>query len=174
VVDTGKDLGDEFPFNPIFQRQSPSLITFMDWISYLLLTTIFYVYRLVTLRSKTEQERIGSTPIFFSVLGFFAIFEFVFAESLFKLPLFHIFGLLVSCGLAFSLYSYLRNLKQDIESIFYKLVRQSQGKVSILTFMQRTSMTKDEAIDYLDAKLNEFPGTTYETMGNIYYEFERW
>lgn len=146
----------------------------MDWISYLLLTAMFYVYRLVKLRAKTEQERIGSTPVFFSILGFFAIFEFVFADSLFKLPLFHIFGLIISFGLAFSLYYYLRNLKQDIESIFFKLVRQSQGKVSILTFMQRTNMTKDEAMDYLDAKLNEFPGTTYETMGNIYYEFERW
>ena len=132
------------------------------------------MYRLVKLRAKTEQERIGSTPVFFSILGFFAIFEFVFADSLFRLPLFHIFGLIVSCGLAFSLYFYLRNLKQDIESIFYKLVRQSQCKVSILTFMQRTNMSKDEAVDYLDAKLNEFPGTTYDTMGNIYYEFERW
>ena len=139
-----------------------------------MLTAMFYVYRLVTLRAKTEQERIGSTPVFFSILGFFAIFEFVFAESLFKLPLFHAFGLVVSCALAFSIYFYLRNLKQDIESIFYKLVRQSQGKVSILTFMQRTNMSKDEAIDYLDGKLNEFSGTTYETIGNIYYEFERW
>ncbi|MEB3228752.1 MAG: hypothetical protein VKJ27_10250 [Synechocystis sp.] len=146
----------------------------MDWILYLLLTTLFYVYRLVRLRAKTEQERIGSTPVFFSVLGFFAIFEFVFVDSLFKLPLFHGFGLIVSCGLALSIYIYLRNLKQDIESIFFKLVRQSEGKVSILTFMQRTNMSKDEAIDYLDAKLDEFSGTTYETMGNIYYEFERW
>ena len=40
--------------------------------------------------------------------------------------------------------------------------------------MQRTNMSKDEAVDYLDAKLNELPGTTYDTMGNIYYEFERW
>lgn len=146
----------------------------MDWILYLLLTAMFYVYRLVTLRARTEQERIGSTPVFFSILGFFVIFEFVFAESLFNLPLFHGFGLMVSCGLAFSIYVYLRNLKQDIESIFYKLVRQSQGKVSILTFMQRTNMSKDEAVDYLDGKLNEFPGTSYETIGNIYYEFERW
>lgn len=146
----------------------------MNWILYLFLTAIFYFYRMITLRAKTEQERIGSTPVFFSILGFFGIFEFVFIESLFKLPIFHGFGFLVSCGLAFSIYVYLRNLKQDIEAIFYKLVRQNQGKVSILTFMQRTSMTKDEAMDYLDAKLNEFPGTTYETMGNIYYEFERW
>lgn len=146
----------------------------MDWLSYLFLTTIFYIYRLASLKSKTEQERIGSTPIFFSILGFFAIFEFVFLDSLFRLPLFHILGLIISCIYAFTIYLYLRNLKKDIDSIFQKLVKQSQGKVSILTFMQRTNMDKEEATDYLEAKLQQMPGTTYETLGNIYYEFERW
>jgi len=146
----------------------------MDWLFYLFLTAIFYVYRLLSLKSKTEQERIGSTPVFFSTLGFFAIFEFVFADSLFRLPLFHILGLILSCIYALTIYFYLRNLKKDIEAIFEKLVKQSQGKVSVLTFMQRTNMTKDEATDYLDGKLQKLPGITYETLGNIYYEFDRW
>ncbi|MBD2653841.1 MULTISPECIES: hypothetical protein [Synechocystis] len=146
----------------------------MDWLFYLFLTAIFYVYRLVSLKSRTEQERIGSTPVFFSTLGFFAIFEFVFADSLFRLPLFHILGLIFSFVYAFTIYIYLRNLKKEVEVIFEKLVKQSQGKVSVLTFMQRTNMTKDEAMDYLDGKLRQLPGITYETLGNIYYEFDRW
>ncbi len=146
----------------------------MDWIFYIFLTAIFYVYRLVKLKSKTEQERIGSTPVFFSVLGFFAIFEFVFADSLFRDPLFHVFGFVLSCVYALTIYAYLRSLKKDIDFIFDKLIKQSQGKVSVLTFMQRTNMSKDEVLNYLDRKLQKMPGTTYETLGNIYYEFERW
>ena len=146
----------------------------MDWLFYLFLTAIFYGYRLVRLRAKTEQERIGSTPVFFSTLGFFAIFEFVFADSLFKLPLFHILGLVLSFAYAFTIYLYLRNLKKDIDAIFEKLVKQSQGKISVLTFMQRTNMDKEQSVDYLDGKLKRLTGTTYETQGNIYYEFERW
>lgn len=146
----------------------------MDWLSYLFLTVIFYLYRLVSLRGRTEQERIGSTPVFFSMLGFFAIFEFIFLDSLFKLPLFHLLGLVLSFIYAFTIYTYLRNLKKDIDAIFQKLVKQSQGKVSVLTFMQRTNMDKEEAMDYLDGKLQKIPGTTYETLGNIYYEFDRW
>lgn len=146
----------------------------MDWLFYLFLTAIFYVYRLISLKSRTEQERIGSTPVFFSTLGFFAVFEFVFVDSLFRLPLFHVFGLILSFAYAFTIYLYLRNLKKDIDAIFKKLVKQSQGKVSVLTFMQRTNMDKDGAMDYLDGKLQKLPGTTYETLGNIYYEFDRW
>ena len=146
----------------------------MDWLLYFVLTGIFYTFRLTRLKSRTEQERIGSTPVFFSTVGFFCIFEFVFADSLFKMTWFHLLGLLFSMLYALSIYVYLRSLKQDIEGIFYKLVKQSQGKISVLTFMQRTNLSKDEAMDYLDNKLLEYPGTMYETLGNIYYDFQRW
>ena len=92
----------------------------------------------------------------------------------FKMTWFHLLGLLFSMLYALSIYVYLRSLKQDIEGIFYKLVKQSQGKISVLTFMQRTNLSKDEAMDYLDNKLLEYPGTMYETLGNIYYDFQRW
>lgn len=146
----------------------------MDWFLYFLFTALFFVFRVFRLKAKTEQDRIGSTPIVMSIIGFFAIFEFIFADSLLKLPLFHLFGLLVSILYSLVIFTYLRSLKRDVDSIFNKLVRQSQGKVSVLTFMQRTHMTKSEALDYLDDKLNQLPGITYETSGNIYYEFEQW
>ena len=61
-----------------------------------------------------------------------------------------------------------------MESIFNKLMQQGQGKVNILTFMQRTELSQDEARTFLEAKIQKFQGTTYETLGNIYYEFDRW
>lgn len=146
----------------------------MAWLTYLLATAAAYVISLVRLKSKTEQERIGSTPVFINTLIFFGIFEFFFAESLFKLPFFHLFGFLVSLGLALSIYIYLRNLKKDVESIFYALVSQSQGKVSVLTFMQRTELSLEETLDFLEGKCQKLQGMSYETQGNIYYEFERW
>ncbi len=146
----------------------------MKWLPYLLSSLTFYIFTLVRLKSRTEQEKIGSTPIFFNALIFFAIFEFFFAESLLKNPLFHGFGLAVSIGASLSIYFYLKNLKKDTESIFYKLVNQSQGKVSIITFMQRTELSMEECTDFLEAKLQTLGGDTYETLGNIYYEFYRW
>ncbi len=53
-------------------------------------------------------------------------------------------------------------------------MKQGQGRVSILTFMQRTELSQDEAMAFLEAKIQKFQGTTYETLGNIYYEFDRW
>jgi hypothetical protein len=146
----------------------------MDWIAYFLLLSLAYGVSLVRLKSRTEQERIGSTPVFFNTLIFLGIFEFFFLDSIFKLPFFHLLGLLFSFGLAFSIYLYLRNLKKDVESIFYSLVRQSQGKVSVLTFMQRTQLSLEETTEFLESKCQELQGISYETLGNIYYEFERW
>ncbi|MBJ7901341.1 MAG: hypothetical protein GC158_15790 [Cyanobacteria bacterium RI_101] len=146
----------------------------MDWLSYLLATAVAYFISLVRLKSRTEQERIGSTPVFINTLVFFGIFEFFFAESLFRLPFFHLFGFFVSLGLALSIYFYLRNLKKDVETIFYTLVNQSQGKISVLTFMQRTELSLEETLDFLEAKCQQLQGISYETQGNIYYEFERW
>lgn len=146
----------------------------MNWIPYILLTVAVYYINLTKLKARTEQEKIGSTPVLFNTLIFFAIFEFFFLESILKIPLFHIFGLCVSFALALSIYWYLKNLKKDVESIFNKLMQQGQGRVSILTFMQRTELSQDQATAFLEAKLQKFQGTTYETLGNIYYEFDRW
>lgn len=146
----------------------------MAWLLYPIVTAIAYVVCLVKLKGRTEQERIGSTPVFMNTLIFFAIYEWFFLAYI-RLTLgWHLLGLLVSFGLAMSIYFYLKNLKKDIEEIFDKLVRQTQGKVSILTFMQRTELSQEEAMAFLEAKLDEFQGVSYETQGNIYYEFERW
>jgi hypothetical protein len=146
----------------------------MNWIPYILFTVAVYFINLTKLKARTEQEKIGSTPVLFNTLIFFAIFEFFFLESILKIPLFHVFGLCLSFGLALSIYLYLKNLKKDVESIFNKLMQQGQGKVSILTFMQRTELSQAEARAFLEAKIEKFQGTTYETLGNIYYEFDRW
>jgi len=146
----------------------------MNWIPYILLTIAVYFINLTKLKARTEQERIGSTPIFFNTLIFFAIFEFFFLESIFKSPLYHLLGLCLSFSFALSIYFYLKSLKKDVESIFNKLMKQGQGRVSILTFMQRTELSQDEAMAFLEAKIQKFQGTTYETLGNIYYEFDRW
>ncbi len=146
----------------------------MNWIPYILLTIAVYFINLTKLKARTEQERIGSTPVLFNTLIFFAIFEFFFLESIFKNPLFHLLGLCVSLSFALSIYFYLKSLKKDVESIFNKLMKQGQGRLSILTFMQRTELSQDEAMAFLEAKIQKFQGTTYETLGNIYYEFDRW
>ncbi|BFM39047.1 hypothetical protein [Synechocystis sp. LKSZ1] len=146
----------------------------MKLIPYVLTTLIFYVFSLVRLKARTEQEKIGSTPVVFNVIIFFAIFEFFFIESILTNPFFHVLGFLVALGCSLSIYFYLKNLKKDFESIFYKLVQQSQGKVSILTFMQRTELSLEEATEFLEDKRQQLGGDSYETLGNIYYEFYRW
>lgn len=146
----------------------------MQWIPYLLATVVIYFVRLTRLKARTEQERIGSTPVFFNILLFFGIFEFFFLESILTHPLFHFLGFIVSVVLALSMFFYLKSLKKDVDLIFHRLVSQSQGRISVLTFMQRTELSQEEAIEFLENKLQEFPGVTYETLGNIYYEYERW
>ena len=146
----------------------------MNWIPYILLTIAIYFINLTKLKARTEQERIGSTPVFINTLIFFAIFEFFFLESIIKKPLFHVLAFCFSLSLALSIYFYLKSLKKDVESIFNKLMKQGQGRVSILTFMQRTELSQEEATEFLEYKMQKFQGTTYETLGNIYYEFDRW
>ena len=65
----------------------------MNWIPYILLTIAVYFINLTKLKARTEQEKIGSTPVLFNTLIFFAIFEFFFLESILTKPLFHFFGL---------------------------------------------------------------------------------
>ena len=86
----------------------------------------------------------------------------------------HLLGLLLSLIYAISIYIYLKSIKKDIDTIFYKLLEQSQGKISILTFMQATELPPKEAQDYLNQKIRELRGNRHSTRGNIYYEFSLW
>ncbi|MDJ0597279.1 MAG: hypothetical protein QNJ37_00315, partial [Crocosphaera sp.] len=75
---------------------------------------------------------------------------------------------------AISIYIYLKSIRKDIDTIFYQLLEQSHGKISILTFMQATELSPNEAQDYLNKKLRELRGNRHSTRGNIYYEFNAW
>ena len=77
------------------------------------------------------------------------------------------FGIVISLTLSLSIYFYLKSLKKDVESIFYKLINQGEGKVSILTFMQRTELSQEEATAFLEQKIAQHQGDSYETLGVI-------
>ena len=146
----------------------------MKWLFYTALTIIAYAICLTKLKAITEREKIREAYIFWTALIFFAIFEYVFVESIVSNFYFHILGLLLSIVYALSIYIHLKNIKKDIDSIFYKLLEQSQGRTSILTFMQATQLSPEEAQEYLNKKLKELRGNRQTTRGNIYYEFSRW
>lgn len=146
----------------------------MDWITYLILTLGVYLLILLKLRGKVEREKVREAYIFWATLIFFAIFEYVFIESLLTNILFHVLGFILSIIYAVSIYIYLKSIKKDIDSIFYKLLEQSQGKISILTFMQATQLPPGEAQEYLNQKLKDLRGSRHTTRGNIYYEFSLW
>jgi sensor histidine kinase YesM len=146
----------------------------MQWITYIGITIIAYLIILVKLKVKTHREKVKEAYIFWCFLIFFIIFEFVFLESFFKSFLFHILGLCLSFIYALTIYIYLRSIKKDIDTIFYKLLEQSRGRISILTFMQATELPAKEAQDYLNKKIRELRGNRRSTRGNIYYEFSIW
>lgn len=146
----------------------------MDWLLYLPLTIGFYVASLVNLKSKTANDRIRSTPIFWIAVIFFVIFEFSFAATIRGNILWHSLGLGSSILYALSIYFYLKSLKKNVEGIFYELINQSQGKVSVLSFMQYTQLPQKEAESFLRNKLRIHKGMRYETRGNIYYEYYNW
>lgn len=146
----------------------------MDWITYLILTLGVYLIILLKLRGKVEREKVREAYIFWAALIFFIIFEYVFIESILTNIPFHILGFSLSVIYAVSIYIYLKSIKKDIDSIFYKLLEQSQGKISILTFMQATQLPPGEAQEYLNQKLKDLRGSRHTTRGNIYYEFSLW
>ncbi|MEA5511479.1 hypothetical protein VB715_17030 [Crocosphaera sp. UHCC 0190] len=146
----------------------------MKWIIYLGLTIIVYFLALIKLRGKVEREKVREAYIFWTTLLFFLVFEYVFINSIFtNFPL-HLLGLFLSLVYALSIYFYLKSVKKDIDTIFYKLLQQSQGRISILTFMQATQLPSEEAQNYLNRKLKELRGNRHSTRGNIYYEFSIW
>ncbi|MDJ0844809.1 hypothetical protein [Crocosphaera sp.] len=146
----------------------------MKWIVYFAVTAIVYVIILIKLKVKTQREKVREAYIFWNTLTFFVIFEFIFLESLFDGFLLHIIGFVLSLIYAISIYIYLKSIRKDIDSIFYKLLDQSHGKISVLTFMQATELPPYEAQDYLDKKMRELRGNRHTTRGNIYYEFPAW
>ncbi len=146
----------------------------MKWIVYFAITIIAYIIIIAKLKVKTQREKVREAYIFWNTLTFFIIFEFIFLESLFDGFLLHIIGLLLSFIYGVSIYIYLKSIRKDIDTIFYKLLEQSNGKISILTFMQATQLPPNEAQDYLNKKLKELRGNRHSTRGNIYYEFSAW
>lgn len=146
----------------------------MKWIVYFLLTAIVYIVIVAKLKVKTQREKVREAYIFWHTLIFFLVFEFIFIESIFSDFSLHILGFLLSFIYAVSIYIYLKSLRKDIETIFYQLLEQSQGKISILTFMQATELSSHEAQNYLNKKLRELKGNRHSTRGNIYYEFSAW
>ncbi|EAZ89290.1 hypothetical protein [Crocosphaera chwakensis] len=146
----------------------------MKWIVYVAITIIVYSIIIIKLKVKTERERVKEAYIFWNTLTFFIVFEFIFLESLFDGFLLHIIGLVLSLIYSISIYIYLKSLRKDIDTIFYKLLDQSQGRISVLTFMQATELSPNEAQDYLNKKMKELKGNRHSTRGNIYYEFSAW
>jgi cellulose synthase/poly-beta-1,6-N-acetylglucosamine synthase-like glycosyltransferase len=146
----------------------------MKWLFYAALTIIAYAICLTKLKAITERRKVRGAYIFWIALIFFSIFEYVFIESIVTKFYFHIVGLLLSIFYALSIYIYLKNIKKDTDSIFYKLLEQSQGRISLLTFMQATHLPPEEAQKYLNKKLKKLRGNRQTTPGNIYYEYSRW
>ncbi len=146
----------------------------MKWIVYFAITVIVYIIIILKLKVKTEREKVREAYIFWNTLTFFIIFEFIFLESLFDGFLLHIIGFILSFIYSISIYIYLKSLRKDIDSIFYKLLEQSQGRISVLTFMQATELPSNEAQDYLNKKMKQLRGSRHSTRGNIYYEFSAW
>ncbi|MDJ0582539.1 hypothetical protein [Crocosphaera sp.] len=146
----------------------------MKWIVYFAITVIVYIIVITKLKVKIQREKVKEASIFWNTLIFFIVFEFVFVESIFSNFLLHIFGLLLSFIYSLSIYIYLKSLRKDVETIFYDLLKQSQGRISILTFMQATELSSHEAQEYLNEKLKELRGNRHSSRGNIYYEFSTW
>lgn len=146
----------------------------MKWIVYFAITVIVYIIIIIKLKVKTQREKVREAYIFWNTLTFFIIFEFIFLESLFDGFFLHIIGFVLSFIYSISIYLYLKSLRKDIDSIFYKLLDQSQGRISVLTFMQATELPPNEAQDYLNKKMKELRGSRHSTRGNIYYEFSVW
>ncbi|ACB50371.1 hypothetical protein cce_1020 [Crocosphaera subtropica ATCC 51142] len=146
----------------------------MKWIVYVVITIIVYSIIIIKLKVKTQREKVREAYIFWNTLIFFLVFEFIFIESIVSQFLLHLFGLLLSFIYSVSIYLYLKSIRKDIDTIFYKLLEQSHGKISILTFMQATELPPNKAQDYLDKKMRELKGNRHSTRGNIYYEFSGW
>ena len=146
----------------------------MQWITYIGLTIIVYILVLIKMRGKVKREKVRASYIFWMALIFLIVFEYVFITSLLTNFLLHLLGLFLSIIYAVSIYIYLKSIKKDIDTIFYKMLEESQGKISILTFMQATQLPPEEAQEYLNKKSKDLRGSRQTTRGNIYYEFSVW
>jgi Ca2+/Na+ antiporter len=146
----------------------------MKFILYVLLTGIFYIIAFFKLKAKTEMDRISPTQVFLNFLAFFAIFEYVFLDSIRFNFFWHFFGLFLSIFYSYSMYFFLRNRRKEVDVIFYKMLNEHQGRINVLAFMQITQLSQNEVERYLQDKLKKLNGSRTRTQGNIYYIFVDW
>ncbi|WP_026732074.1 hypothetical protein [Fischerella sp. PCC 9605] len=63
-------------------------------------------------------------------------------------------------------------LSDRLQSTFYRLLEENNGKISVLSFAKQAEINGDEAKRYLDAKAKEFNATfDINPQGGIYYYF---
>ncbi|MFB2773480.1 hypothetical protein ACE1AT_30050 [Pelatocladus sp. BLCC-F211] len=63
-------------------------------------------------------------------------------------------------------------LSDRLQSIFYRLLEEKSGTISVLSFAKEAQISGDEAKHYLDAKAKEFNATfDVNPQGGVYYHF---
>ncbi|BAZ39589.1 hypothetical protein NIES4101_55430 [Calothrix sp. NIES-4101] len=64
-------------------------------------------------------------------------------------------------------------LSDRLQSTFYHLIEQHQGRISVLLLAKEANITGQEAKEYLDAKAKEFNASfDLSSDGGIYYYFQ--
>ena len=65
-----------------------------------------------------------------------------------------------------------KQLRDRLQSTFYNLVEQNQGRISVLLFAKEANITGTEAKQYLDLKAKEFNALfDLSNEGGVYYYF---
>ena len=65
-----------------------------------------------------------------------------------------------------------KEVQQRLQSTFHQLLKQSQGKITVMQFVLEAQLTADAAKQYLDERAKEFNATFNVTEdGEIYYCF---
>lgn len=65
-----------------------------------------------------------------------------------------------------------KQLQQRLQSLFFQLLHQNQGKITLMQFASEAQLTADVAKQYLDKKALEFSATfNVSEDGHIYYCF---
>jgi hypothetical protein len=89
-------------------------------------------------------------------------------------------SLLLGGGLVFNVYQQEQRKKrqqaetknQHLQGVFYQLVTENEGKLSVLKFAMATHLSSQEAQEYLDQKAKEFNANfEVDEKGNIFYHF---
>ena len=65
-----------------------------------------------------------------------------------------------------------QKINNRLNSAFYRLIEQENGRISLLSFAKEAEITGEEAKKYLDLKAKEFNATfDVNPAGGIYYHF---